>query len=111
MIVFLSLIAVHADSDSDPTAILLAAGPLAGVAFFVWVFRRYRNIDKRHVYEHSPNVKSAVTKAQDNFIRRVDGSRDSKIKNGNYGMPTWRIGEQMPVELKAPAFLKMFSKK
>lgn len=110
MIVFLSLIAVHAGSDHDPTAMLLVAGPLAGVAFFVWVFRRYRNIDKRHVYEHSPNVKSAVTKAQDNFIRRVDESRDARIKNGNYELPTWRIGEQMPVEIKTSTFLKMFSK-
>lgn len=111
MTIFVSLIEFYAARDGDPTAILLAAGPLAGVAFFVWVFRRYRNIDKRNEYEHSSNVKSAVTKAQDNFIRRVDKSRDAKIKNGNYDMPTWRVGEEMPVELKAPAFLKLFSKR
>lgn len=111
MIEILAFISIFAESDSDSTVALLLAGPASGIAFFAWVYRRYRNVDKRHEYEHSPNVKSAVTKVEDNYLGRRERQRHSEIRRRNSGMPTWRIGTEMPPELKVSKVVKMFSRK
>ncbi len=104
------VISIFGDSDSDPTAILLAAGPLAGVTFFVMVYRYYRNVDKRYQFEHSAKTKSAVTQASDKFIREIKRSRESDTQGRNDGAPTWRIGDEMPHELKGNSFLRFIKK-
>lgn len=50
-------------------------------------------------------------KAEDRFVEKVERSTSSKIANSNYKMPTWRVGQPMPLELAAPRLLTIFKKK
>jgi len=109
-ILLFDFVSIFGESDKDPTAILLAAGPLAGVAFFVMVHRHYRNLDKRYQFEHSPKTKSALTKATDQLNRKIERSKKSETEGRNDGAPTWRIGDEMPLEIRGNSFLKMFKK-
>jgi len=98
MIDLLLTVQVLASSSDDGDAVywLLAAGPLAGYLFYLFMFRHYRNIDKRDSYEHSPKVRATLRGAKDDYVKRVNRSRRSRIKNGNSGLPTWRIGTKRP---------------
>lgn len=107
----LLLINVYASSSEGDLALYaLAAGPLAGIAFFSYIFRRYRNIDKRHKYEHSPHVRSSVTKTEDRFLGTVKESREARVRSENYENPTWRIGEAPPLESSTKFSLLRFFK-
>lgn len=91
-------IQVLASSSDDGDAVywLLAAGPLAGYLFYLFTFRRYRNVDKRNTYESSAKVRATLRSTRDAYVKRVNRSRASKVKNRNSGLPTWRVGDKKP---------------
>jgi len=73
--------AVVASSDGEGFLLaLLAAGPAVGIALYTTVYRRYRNQDKTHVFEHETHIEIAPVQGDDVKVDEVKGTRRRRIE-------------------------------
>lgn len=86
-----SVLASSGDDDGGAIMLLLL-GPLAGVGFYTMVFLRYRNTDKRHMYEHETASEVRNPKAYDKKVDAVRGTDRRRIQGDNSKSPTKRLG-------------------
>lgn len=86
-----STLASSSDSDGGPLMLLLL-GPLAGIGFYTMIFLRYRNTDKRHMYEHETASEVRNPKAYDQRVDSVRGTERRRIQGDNSKKPTQRLG-------------------
>ena len=90
---------VLADSDSEGGIFyLLALGPAAAVFFYMTVYLRYRNTDKRHEYEHETHTEVADVKGYDRKVDHLRGLRHSRMRGANMNQPLERLGSGTTIE-------------
>lgn len=91
------------DSDGGGSALLLLLGPAAGVGFYLLIFFRYRNTDKRHAYERETSAEVLDLRVHDQVVSRVTGVERSSIQGKNSSSPRTRLGAGTRVTtLEAP---------
>lgn len=84
--------AVVASSDGEGFLLaLLAAGPAAGIAIYTTVYRRYRNQDKTHVFEHETHIEIAPVQGDDVKVDEVKGTRRRRIEGDVADQPRVRV--------------------
>lgn len=79
--------------DEGGAWLLLLLGPGAGVLFYILMFLRYRNTDKRHAYERETDSQMVDLRVHDQLVRRQTGLRNSRIQGGNNTSPRTRLGQ------------------
>lgn len=57
---------------------------LSGPAYFMFMYMRYRNTDKRHLHERETLAKVDKLQSLDTKIDSVKGSRQSKMSGANH---------------------------
>lgn len=78
-------------------------GPAGGIGFYMWVFLRYRNTDKRHAFEHESTTEVRDLRTHDQRVDRISGTSESSIRGRNSHKPLSRLGRGTTVvELPAP---------
>lgn len=89
----LLLAPIPAASDADTVAQLLwLLGPIGGAGFFMMVYLRYRNTDKRHVYERETSAEVVDLRTYDQVVDQVRGTRRPRIDGANQASPRDRLG-------------------
>ncbi|SDH12234.1 hypothetical protein SAMN04489720_0115 [Agrococcus jejuensis] len=84
--------AVVASSDGEGFLLaLLAAGPAVGIAIYTTVYRRYRNQDKTHVFEHETHIAAAPVQGDDVKVDEVKGTRRRRIEGDVVDAPRIRV--------------------
>lgn len=84
--------AVVASSDGEGFLLaLLAAGPAVGIAIYTSVYRRYRNQDKTHVFEHETHIAAAPVQGDDTKVDEVIGTRRRRIEGDVIDEPRVRV--------------------
>lgn len=84
--------AVVASSDGEGLLFaLLAAGPAVGIAIYTTVYRRYRNQDKTHVFEHETHIEIAPVQGDDAKVDEVKGTRRRRIEGDVADQPRVRV--------------------
>ena len=84
--------AVVASSDGEGYLLaLLAAGPVAGIAVWTTIYRRYRNQDKTHVYERETAIAAAPVQGDDAKVDEVIGTRRRRIEGDVIDQPRIRV--------------------
>lgn len=84
--------AVVASSDGEGFLLaLLAAGPAVGIAIYTTVYRRYRNQDKTHVFEHETHIAAAPVQGDDVKVDEVRGTRRRRIEGDVIDRPRVRV--------------------
>jgi len=82
---FHALLPVVADSDSDNASgllpLLLA---LSGFIFYMAMYSRYRNADKRHAHEKATNTTLANLQCTDVFIKSRKKLKNAKMQGANH---------------------------
>lgn len=74
------ILASGSNGDGFPLgALLLLAGPL----FYLYVFFRYRNADKRHRHEAETTSSMHNVQVADQLASRITGSRSSRMQGAN----------------------------
>lgn len=69
------------DGDGFPIgALLLLAGPV----FYLYVFFRYRNADKRHMHESETEAAMVDVQVADQLAGRVRGSKSARMDGANH---------------------------
>ncbi len=96
---------MYGSEEGGPWLWLL--GPIGGTGFFMWVFLRYRNTDKRHAFERETASDVLDLKVYDQKTGEVNGTTDSRIRGRNSNAPRTRLGSGstvtvVPVEPAAP---------
>ncbi|KAB1648979.1 growth/differentiation factor [Pseudoclavibacter endophyticus] len=84
--------ASNSDSEGGGILAILALGPLAGIGFYTWTYRRYRNTDKRHVYEHETASEVRNPRTYDRKLKHIRGTDRKRIKGDNSKKATQRLG-------------------
>lgn len=80
--VFQSVILAASDSDGDSKG-LLAVLLLAGPVFYLIMYLRYRNADKRHHHESETEATKIDVRASDEKIKTLKGLSNSSMKGAN----------------------------
>ncbi len=62
---------------------LLLAGPAAGVAVYMALFRYYRNTDKSHSFERETLIESKPVTGSDAKVDEVRGTKRTSIPGNN----------------------------
>lgn len=84
-----------AASDSDEGGpVFWLAGPVGAVAFYSYIFLRYRNTDKRHQYEHKTATEMGQVATYDEKIGEVKGVKNRYMSGENSSSPLTRLGEK-----------------
>lgn len=95
--------AAQSYSDSEGGGWLLwLLGPALGVGFYVMMFLRYRNTDKRHAYERETSSEVVDLRVYDQVVGNVTGVQRSRIEGANGGSPRERLGQGTTVTVAAP---------
>lgn len=68
------------DGDSSGISLILLA---AGFVFYIAIYLKYRNTNKRHSHEAETVAKIENVVASDNKIKRVTGVSNSSIRGAN----------------------------
>ena len=90
-------------SSDEGGAWLWLIGPVGGLGFFMWVFLRYRNTDKRHAFERETATELLDLRTYDQQTGEVKGVENSSIPGRNSHTPLQRLGAGTTVtELPAP---------
>ena len=90
-------------SSEEGGAWLWLIGPAGGLGFFMWVFLRYRNTDKRHAFERETAAEVLDLRTYDQKTGEVKGVENSRIPGQNSNSPLKRLGSGTTVtELPAP---------
>lgn len=88
-----------ANSDSEGgSALLWLLGPVAGVAFYLMVFFRYRNANKRHAYERETASEVLDLRVHDQVVGDVSGVERRSIEGMNSRSPRARLGQGTTVD-------------
>jgi len=83
---------VASSSDSEGLLFaLLAAGPVAGIAIYTAIYRRYRNQDKTHVFEHETRIAASPVQGDDAKVDEVIGTRRRRIEGDLIDQPRVRV--------------------
>jgi hypothetical protein len=72
---------LESDEGDGSAAIFLIL--LAGPIFFIAMYTRYRNTDKRHFHEKETPVQMSNLRAYDNFVKHLTRQDSSKIRGEN----------------------------
>lgn len=91
---------MYGSEEGGPWLWLL--GPLGGTGFFMWVFLRYRNTDKRHAFERETVNEVLDLKVYDQKSGEITGTTDSHIRGRNSNSPRTRLGSGTTVTILAP---------
>ncbi|QCR20745.1 hypothetical protein [Agrococcus sp. SGAir0287] len=84
--------AVVASSDGEGYLLaLLAAGPVAGIAVYASIYRRYRNQDKTHVFERETRIAASPVQGDDTKVDEVIGTRRRRIDGDLIDQPRVRV--------------------
>jgi len=70
-------------NNSDAAAALPLVLVLAGFIFYALMYSRYRNADKRNVYERDTKATVANLQSTDALIQRKTGLSNSKMSGAN----------------------------
>ncbi|MBU3995620.1 MAG: hypothetical protein KKF42_07575 [Actinobacteria bacterium] len=90
-------------SSEEGGAWLWLIGPAGGLGFFMWVFLRYRNTDKRHAFERETAAEVLNLRTYDQKTGEVKGVENSRIPGQNSNAPLKRLGAGTTVtEIPAP---------
>ncbi|MDO4791936.1 MAG: hypothetical protein Q3999_05575 [Buchananella hordeovulneris] len=81
------------DSEDGERWIFLMAGPISALAFYSYIFVRYRNTDKRHAFEHETEAQMLDVEGQDQKIGEVKGVRRRYIEGDLKHSPLTRLGQ------------------
>lgn len=77
------LLAEGSAQDENGGGWLLFAGPAAGVAVYIALFRYYRNTDKSHAFERETLISSQPITGSDAKIDEVRGTKRRMIDGHN----------------------------
>lgn len=94
----LLIVASSSDDGSGLPFLLLLAGP----AFYVLMYLRYRNVDKRHHHESETKATMHDVRATDEYHRSLKGVSHSRMKgannnrNGGLGGLARNLGIKLP---------------
>lgn len=72
----------HGSSSGDPRLFGLVL-LLSGFVFYGWVYLRYRNSDKRHMYESETEAKMLDVRGADQQVNTLKGVKNSKMRGAN----------------------------
>lgn len=97
-----SLLPAESYDSEGGSALLWLLGPVAGVAFYLMVFLRYRNTNKRHAYERETSSEVLDMRVHDQVVGEVTGVERSSIQGMNSRSPRSRLGAGTRVT-QAPA--------
>lgn len=89
----LNIFKAASDSDDDGSAFWLL-GPAGAVAFYSYIFLRYRNTDKRHQYEHKTSTEMGEVLTYDAKINEIKGTSNSRMAGENSSSPRTRLGDR-----------------
>ncbi len=90
-------------SSDEGGAWLWLIGPAGGLGFFMWVFLRYRNTDKRHAFERETPAEVLDLRTYDQKTGEVKGVENAYISGRNSNTPLKRLGAGTTVtEVPAP---------
>ena len=90
-------------SSEEGGAWLWLIGPAGGIGFFMWVFLRYRNTDKRHAFERETATELLDLRTYDQQTGEVKGVENAYIPGRNSNTPLKRLGAGTTVtEIPAP---------
>jgi hypothetical protein len=96
-------LAAQSYSDSEGGSWLLwMLGPVAGVAFYMAMFFRYRNTNKRHAYERETSSEVLDLRVYDQVVGNVTGVQRTSIEGANGSNPRARLGQGTTVSVTAP---------
>ncbi len=88
----LSQAAMSDSSDSDDGGLwMLLAGPAAGAGMYWSLYRRYRNTDKSHSFEHETTVLAQPVQGSDQKVDEIHGTRSSTTDGRNDGSYRHRV--------------------
>lgn len=82
-------------SDSSPY-LLLASGPAAAIAIYVFLYLYYRNTDKRHNYEYDTRIESQPITGNDDYRARYTRLRNPNLEGRNEGRYRDRVQRVQP---------------
>lgn len=91
-----------ASEAEDISQLLWLLGPIGGVGFFMMVYLRYRNTNKRHAYERETKSDVLDMRTYDQRVSSVKGVRNSSIAGANHGSPRSRLGNGTTVTIERP---------
>ncbi|MCL2454145.1 MAG: hypothetical protein FWD18_02400 [Micrococcales bacterium] len=84
------LAADSSDGDGGELALLLA-GPASGIAFYWFVYRHYRNIDKSHDFERKTAIGAKPVQGWEQKIDTIKGTRERNTKGRNESTHRTRV--------------------
>lgn len=67
-------------------------GPAGGIGFYMLIFLRYRNTDKRHAFERETATEMLELRTYDQKTGEVKGVENSSIPGRNSHTPLKRLG-------------------
>lgn len=67
-------------------------GPVGGIGFYMLIFLRYRNTDKRHAFERETATEMLDLRTYDQKTGEVKGVENSSIPGRNSNTPLKRLG-------------------
>lgn len=88
----LSTLSASSSSSSDDSVYLLLLGPVAGIAFYTRTYLRYRNTDKRDVFERRTAAELSDLRGYDQLSGSIKGTKDPHISRRNSNEPLKRLG-------------------
>jgi len=95
-------LAAQSYSDSEGGSWLLwLLGPAAGVLFYIGMFLRYRNTNKRHAYERETSAEVVDMRVYDQVVGNVTGVQRTSIEGANGTSPRSRLGRGTTVTVAA----------
>src|SRR5699024_7970322 len=84
---------MQAGSGDDDVSNLWLIGAVAGAGFYFWKYRKYRNTDKRHRFEHETATEVTELRASDDKFKQVQGVTNRNIQRANSDRPLVRFGQ------------------
>lgn len=87
-----SAMLASSSSSSDDRVYLLLLGPAAGIAFYTRTYLRYRNTDKRDVFERRTAAELSDLRGYDQLSGSIKGTKDPHISRRNSNEPLKRLG-------------------
>lgn len=96
-------LAARSYSESDGGSwMLLLLGPAAGIAFYMAIYFRYRNTNRRHAYERETASQVLDLRVHDRVVGNVTGVQRTSIEGANGSSPRTRLGQGTTVSVATP---------
>ncbi|MDO5094616.1 MAG: hypothetical protein Q4D79_14580 [Propionibacteriaceae bacterium] len=73
------LFLLESSSGGESRLALLGLGVIAAIAFYGYIWRRYRNTDKSYQFESTTQVELSEVTGSDSYSRTIQRTRDSRV--------------------------------